>query len=108
MKKIILSLTLVAVYVSLPLIALGVELEEDLQDIEIETVLENVTNYLFGILLVIAAIFIIIAGFYFVTAAGEPDKTKKARDFVLYALIGVLVGFAAKGLVTLVRTIAGQ
>jgi hypothetical protein len=41
----------------------------------------------------------------FVTASGDPDKTKTARNFVLYALIGVLVGFAAKGLVMLVEKI---
>ena len=69
--------------------------------------LNNITNWLFSLLLVVAAISIIIAGYYFVTAQGDPDKTKTARNFVLYALIGVLIGFAAKGLVMLVGTIAG-
>jgi len=108
MKKIILSLTSAAVSVSLPLIALAEFSEEEAPNISATDLLDNVTNWLFSILLVTAAIFIIIAGFYFVTAAGDPDKTKKARDFVLYALIGVLVGFAARGLVYLVGTIAGQ
>lgn len=67
--------------------------------------LDSITNYLFGFLLVIAAIFIIVAAFMFVTASGDPDKTKTARNFVLYALIGVLVAFLAKGLVMLVSYI---
>ena len=58
------------------------------------TLIWSVTNWLFIILLAVAAIAIIIAGYFFVTATGDPDKTKKARDFVLYAVIGVLVGFA--------------
>ncbi len=107
MKKIIFSLAS-AVCVSLPLAALAEFSEETAPSIPITDLLDNVTNWLFSILLVTAAIFIIIAGFYFVTASGDPDKTKKARDFVLYALIGVLVGFAARGLVYLVGTIAGQ
>lgn len=73
--------------------------------VDIMDVLDSIANWLFAILLIIAAIFIIIAGYFFVTAVGDPDKTKKARDFVLYALIGVLVGFVAKGLVVLVGRI---
>jgi hypothetical protein len=75
--------------------------------IDIMEMLGRITDWLFAILLIIGAIWIIIAGYYFVTAQGDPDKTKTARNFVLYALIGVLIGFAAKGLVMLVGTIAG-
>ena len=75
--------------------------------VDVMTVLDNITDWLFAILLIIAAIAIIVAGYYFVTAQGDPEKTKTARSFVLYALIGVLVGIAAKGLVALVRRIAG-
>lgn len=71
----------------------------DWQDIGIWDALDSITNYLFWVLMIVAAIFIIIAGYNFVTAAGDPDKTKTARNFVLYALVGVLVGFLARGLV---------
>jgi len=69
--------------------------------------LNRITNWLFSILLVIAAIFIIVAGYTFVTAQGDPERTKTARMFVLYAVVGVLIGFLAKGLVVLVGTILG-
>jgi len=72
------------------------------------SVLNNITNWLFAILLVIAAIAIIIAAFKFVTAQGDPEAVKSARQFVLYALIGVLVGILARGLVSLVGRIAGM
>ena len=72
-----------------------------------ESIAVSLVNWLFGILLVVAVIFIIIAAYFFVTAQGDPEKTKSARNFVLYAVIGVLVAFAAKGLVMLVGTIAG-
>lgn len=74
-------------------------------ELDVMVVLEKLTNSLFAILLIVAAIAIIIAGYYFVTASGDSEKTKKARDFVLYALVGVLVAFIAKGLVYLVNTI---
>jgi hypothetical protein len=72
------------------------------------SMLDNLFNGLFIVLLVVAAISILIAGVFFVTAQGDPDKVAKARQFVLYALIGVLVAFAAKGLIMLIVNMAQQ
>jgi len=69
--------------------------------------LSNIVNWLFTVLLIVAAIFIVIAAYYFVTASGNPETVSKARNFVLYALIGVAVAVASRGLVALARTIAG-
>jgi len=113
MKKVLVSLTLISI-LAVPAIA-SAGLFEDIFGIgeqppaaprtDVMVILDSLTNWMFAILLVIAAIFIIVAAFNFVTAAGDPDKTKTARNYVLYALIGVLVGFAAKGLVMLVGRI---
>ena len=103
MKKVLTSLVLVGL-LAIPVIGLAVE---PAPTIDIMKALKLIANWLFAILLVIAGISIIIAGYFFVTASGDPDKTKRARDFVLYAFIGVLVGFLAKGLVVLVKTIVG-
>ena len=77
-------------------------------DVNVVDALNSIINWLFAFLLIIAALFLIVAGFYFVTAQGDADKVKTARQFVLYALIGVLIGFLAKGLVILVGFIVGQ
>jgi len=74
---------------------------------DVMSVLNNITNWLFAILLIVAAIAIIIAAFTFVTAQGDPEKVKTARQFVIYALIGVLVAILARGLVALVGKIGG-
>ena len=116
MKKVLVSLTLISI-LAVPAIASAGWLDdlfgiggrggqpEALPETDVMRILDSLTNWMFAILLVIAAIFIIIAAFNFVTASGDPEKTKTARNFVLYALIGVLVGFAAKGLVMLVERI---
>jgi len=92
-------------FLALPIIGLAAA-PGSAPDVDIMELLDSITNWLFVILLIVAAIFIIMAGYFFVTAMGDPDKVKKARDFVLYAAIGVLVGFAAKGLVSLIEIIA--
>jgi len=70
---------------------------------DIWLLLNTIIAWLFGILLIVAVIFLIIAGFFFITAQGDPDRVKKARDFVLWAIIGILVAFAARGLVWFVN-----
>ncbi len=76
-------------------------------NLDVMVVLDRIVDWLFTILLVIAAISIIIAAYYFVTAAGNPETVSKARNFVLYALVGVAVAVASRGLVWLVLEIVG-
>lgn len=71
--------------------------------VDVMQALDDITNWLFAILLITAVIFLIVAGFYFITAQGDPDKVSKARNMVLWSLVGVAVGVLAKGLVMLVQ-----
>ena len=103
MKKVLVSLISVSILAG-PAIALA-QAPSTAPTADIMATLDSITDWLFAILLVIAAIFIIVAAYNFVTAQGDPDKTKTARNLVMYALIGVLVAFAAKGLVLLVDRI---
>ena len=107
MKKVLVSLALLTI-LAVPVIGLAQPPVDapDWYDVDVFETLATLSNYLFAILLIVAAIFIIVAAYMFVTAAGDPEKTKTARNFVLYALIGVLVAFAAKGLIMLVKEIA--
>lgn len=75
--------------------------------IDVMTALDSITDWLFTILLVVAVIFIILAAYNFVTAAGDPEKVGTARTQVMWALIGIVVALLAKGLVILVRTMVG-
>lgn len=113
MKKVLASLILIGL-LAVPIMASAQWIEDLLglgqkkaPTIGVMGALGHITDWLFAILMVIAAIAVIIAAYYFVTAAGDPDKVKTARNFVLYALIGVLVGLLAKGLVNLVARIVG-
>lgn len=68
-------------------------------------VLDRIFNYLFWIFIIAATISILVSGFYFITASGDPEKFHKAKMMLLYTLIGVLVAFSSKGLVMLVREV---
>jgi len=66
-----------------------------------------VLNFLIYLSFPIGAIMFTIAGFYFVTAAGDPEKIKTAKQIILWTAIGLLVVFCAKGIVALVGQVIG-
>ena len=70
-------------------------------------VIDTVTNYIFTALIVFAVIMVILAGFNFLTAGGDPLKAGTARTQLIYALIGIAVGALAKGLIYMVATLMG-
>lgn len=50
----------------------------------------------------ISVIVIVIGGLMYVLSTGDPSSTKRAKDAVLYAIIGLVVALVAQGLVTFV------
>jgi heme/copper-type cytochrome/quinol oxidase subunit 2 len=99
MKKIIIFL--IIFFFSLPLLGVG-ENNNGLPDVPIIKVLVRISDILFYVLLIVATIFIIVSGFFFVTARGDPEQINKAKTGVLYAIIGVVVAIAAKGAVSFI------
>jgi hypothetical protein len=68
-------------------------------------VINRVINYLFLVLIIIAIFIIILAAFTFLTSAGEPEKIAKARNYILYAIVAIVVAFLAEAIVMLVQRI---
>ena len=104
MKKIILSSVLLG-FLAFPFLALAQtqDLREQLPDAHIPTVIETMTEIVFGVFLAFAAIMIIIAAFQFLTAGGDTTKITAAREKVLYAIIGIVVAFLARAIINFIR-----
>jgi hypothetical protein len=109
MKKIITAISLICLLV-VPMISLAAEKIdmpaapfEDPSDL-LDTI-TNIGNWIFTGLLILAGIFLVIAGYFFVTAGGNPENVNKARQMLINALIGVAVGVAAQGLKAVIQNI---
>jgi hypothetical protein len=63
--------------------------------------LNVVVNIVFTISLAIAPILFILAGFYFVTAAGKPEQVETAKKMILWTIIGLIVIICSKGIIAL-------
>ena len=60
----------------------------------------NSLTIAFGLAAAIALLMIVINGFRYVTASGDPQRTASARQGILYAAIGLVVSVSAVAIVT--------
>jgi len=67
----------------------------------------TVTDWVFYVLLVVVVLMIVFGGFYYVTAAGDPEKASKGRQFIIYALIGFIIALLARLIPAVVRFFLG-
>ncbi len=70
-----------------------------------DNLIPNIMQIVFGLLGAIAVIMIILAGFQYVLSQGNPEKTSKAKNTILYAVIGLVVCVSG---VTIVRFVTGK
>jgi len=58
-------------------------------------VIASVISYAFIIIGIVSVIMIMIASLQYIASTGDPQKTKKAKDTILYAVIGLVVSISA-------------
>ena len=62
----------------------------------------GILNLVFAIMGGISVVIIAIAGLKYTLSMGEPSATKKAKDTILYAVIGLFVSILAVAIVSIV------
>ncbi len=67
----------------------------------------NIRNVIWGVAWFLAVIFIIYSGIMFITASGQPEKITKARNALIWALVGIAVAVIARGVIYLVQNLLG-
>lgn len=72
---------------------------------EILRIIDAIGDWVFGIFMLIAIIFILLALFDFVTGGGDPAKISSARQKLIYAAIGVGLALVAGGVDNVLQNI---
>lgn len=67
--------------------------------------IKTVLSIIFGITGAVAVLYIVIGGFRYIYSRSEPQETAKARQTIIYALVGMFVSILA---VSIVQLIAGR
>ena len=69
---------------------------------QLGTSVGSILNIIIGSLGVIAVIVIIIGGVLYMTSSGDSGKVKKAKDTILYGVIGLIICVLAAAIVNFV------
>lgn len=64
-------------------------------DTQVFNIIGRIINILLGLLGIVFFIYVLWAGFIWMTAQGEPTKVKKATDMLIQGTIGLLIILAA-------------
>jgi magnesium-transporting ATPase (P-type) len=116
MKSSVLKIIIVLVLFNIifPLRALAVTFNNPLCDPTDPTcnpsftdIINKIINFIFWVGVVIFPIMAIIAGFLFLSSGGDPSKVKKAKDLLLYSIIGLFIVLLAKGIISVIKSLLG-
>ncbi len=69
------------------------------------TLLLNIANAVGGLVAALGTIMIIVAGILYLTSAGNPERVGVAKKALVYAIAGIVIGFAARAIVDIVLNI---
>lgn len=67
----------------------------------------KVQKWFFAGVMILSVIFLVIGAFYFVTAAGSPDRVSTAKTYIIYAVIGFAVAILAQGILNFTKGLVG-
>ncbi len=73
------------------LIAINTGLPTDEPDSIIEKIIKFLLSFIGGL----SVLIIVIAGFVYVTSAGDENKTEEAKKWIIYAIVGLIVSLLA-------------
>lgn len=105
-KKLIIFLLLVSFLI--PLTVQGVTIENPLgPNTTFWDLMTNIVNFLFKLSLPVGALMIVVAAFYFLTSAGDPEKVKMAKNTIIWTLVGILVLFLSVAFVVALKKMLG-
>lgn len=66
------------------------------------TELQTILRIVFGIVGALAFLMLVISGFRYIIAGGNPEDMSRAKDSIIYALVGVIVALLAEAIVAFV------
>jgi len=76
-----------------------------LETTTLEGIAQSLTGLVFYVLSGLAVLFIMIGGFFIITAGGNPERINKGRKIILFTIIGFVIIAVARGIRALIYQI---
>jgi hypothetical protein len=62
----------------------------------------TIINVIIGVIGFVAVVVIILGGVQYTTSAGDPGKVKKAKDTILYGIVGLVIALLAFAIINFI------
>ncbi|MCK5044105.1 hypothetical protein KAR26_00025 [Candidatus Parcubacteria bacterium] len=70
-----------------------------------DELIDKVVDFIFYIALAVGPFMFLIAGFYFVTAAGDAKRIATAKTIIIWTLVGMFIVLMSKGIIGVIRAL---
>ena len=67
----------------------------------------TVIDWIFFGLIAVVSLFTILGAFDILTAAGDPEKIKKGRERIMYAMVGLAIALLSRAVPSVVKALIG-
>jgi len=74
---------------------------------DIISIIIGLVNWVAWFVALVAVLFGLYAGILFITAGGDDEKLTKAKNILLYSIVGIVVAILAFSIVAISKSIAG-
>ena len=74
---------------------------------QFEDIVDNLVDFVFNIVIVLAPLTTIVAGFLFVTAGGNLEQINRAKAMIVWSIVGFLIILLAKGIMSVIQSLLG-
>lgn len=80
----------------------GCNMPAEAEDTDLMETVQTIINVIVAVVGIVAVAVIVIGGVFYVISTGEPAKTKRAKDTILYGVVGLVVAVLAYAVVNFV------
>src|SRR3989338_9002066 len=71
-------------------------------NVNIQTIINTVSNWALGLLIALATLFVIYAAYLYLQSSGDEEDIGKAKNTLIYAVVAIVVGLLAKAVAYIV------
>lgn len=80
----------------------AVEIRPPTEHKTIQELIQSIIGFFRTAALIVAPLVIVVAAYHIIFSGGDPAKVNKARDAIIYVLVGLLIILMAEGIIALV------
>lgn len=75
---------------------------------DVNSLIHTVINWMLGIAFGVAVLFLIVGGFWYITAAGNEETAEKGKGTVINAIIGIVIIILSYVIINVVANLVSQ